>query len=145
MERAKNENDILREAVSKTFSNVERVEEKVEAERATINNLLEKMNTMEKRSKERLTKLMKDHKAEIKRAKSNNDITSSGGRGYQGGGGGGGSERDSEKARYNRKNSSYEERQNFNFSAENRATIRLKWEKRLASNLDRPGSGLANK
>ena len=50
----------------KTFSNCKRVEEKVEAERATINILLKKMNTMKKRSKERLTKLMKGHKAEYR-------------------------------------------------------------------------------
>ena len=56
MKRAEDENDILREAVSGTFRNGERVEEKVEPERATINNLFEKMNTMEKRREERLTK-----------------------------------------------------------------------------------------
>ena len=66
IERAKDENDILREAASGTFSNGERVEEKVKAERATINNLLEKMNTMEKRNEKRLTKLTKEHKAELK-------------------------------------------------------------------------------
>ena len=68
MECAKDENDTLGDAVSGTFSNGERVEEKFEAERATINNLLERTNTMDKRSKERLTKLMKEHKAELKRA-----------------------------------------------------------------------------
>ena len=52
MERAEDGNDIFREAVSGTFSNGERVEEKVKAERETIDNLLGKMNTMEKRNKE---------------------------------------------------------------------------------------------
>ena len=79
MERAEDKNDILQEAVSGTFSNGKRAEEKVKAERATINNLLEKMNTMKKRSKERSTKLMKEHKAELKRARSNNDEASGGG------------------------------------------------------------------
>ena len=42
MKCAEDENNILREAVSRTFSNGKRVEGKVEAERATIDNLLEK-------------------------------------------------------------------------------------------------------
>ena len=107
------------------------MKEKVEAERATTNNLLEKMNTMEKRSKERSTELTKEHKAELKRARSNNDVGSGSG-GYQTNDGGG--ERNHKKTRL--QNSTFKER---------KATNRAKWEKRLAMKLDKPGSGWANK
>ena len=59
---------------------------------------------MEKRNKERLAKLIKEHKAELKRARSDNDSGLSsggyknGGGGYQGSGGDGG-ERDYKKPR----------------------------------------------
>ena len=110
MKRAEDANGILREAVSGTFSDGERVEEKVEAERAMINNLLEKMNTMEKRSKERLTKLMKEHKADLKRVRSNNDKASGSGGGYRGSSGGGDGERDRKNARYQSSNRDFKER-----------------------------------
>ena len=80
MERAEYENGILIEAVSRTFSNGERVAEKVEAERAMLKNLLEKMNNMGKTNGGRLTKLVKEHIAELKRARSNDG----GGRGSRG-------------------------------------------------------------
>ena len=38
------------------FNNSKKVEEKVDAEQVMINNLLEKMNSMEKKNKERMTK-----------------------------------------------------------------------------------------
>ena len=80
MECAEGKSDMLREAGSGTFSNGKRVKEKVKAERATIKNLLEKMNNMEKINEERLTKLMKEHTAELKRARSDDG----GGRGSGG-------------------------------------------------------------
>ena len=73
MERTENENDQLKEAIRGTFSNGERMEEKVDSEKTTINNLLEKMNTMERKNKERMTTLMKEHQSELKRVRSDND------------------------------------------------------------------------
>ena len=128
MGRAEDENDILREAVSRTFSNSERVEGKVEAERVTISNLLEKMNTMEKRNEERLIKLMKEHKADLKRARNDDDGGGSS-EGYQGSSNGGG-KRDYKKARTQGRH-----------LKERKANNRAKWEELLAMKLDRPGSG----
>ena len=65
MERTENENDQLREAISGTFSNGERMEEKVDNGKETI--------TMERRNEERMTTLMKEHISELKRARSNNN------------------------------------------------------------------------
>ena len=93
---------------------------------------------MEKRSEERLTKLMKEHKAELKRARSNNDDAS----GCDGGGDG---ERDCKKARYQNQNRNFDKRQNYKYGEENKAAIRLKWEKRLVLKLEKPGSGWVNK
>ena len=67
MERTKNENDQLREAISVTFSNSKRMEEKVDNGKETINNLLEKMNNMERRNEETMTTMMKEHRSELKR------------------------------------------------------------------------------
>ena len=99
---------------------------------------------MEKRNEERLTKMMKEHKAELKRARSNNDRANS----SSGGDGGGVGERDCKKARWNRNrhfDNNSEKRRNYKYSQENRAAIRLKWEKRLVVNLDKPESSWTNK
>ena len=74
MDRTKNENDQLKEAISGTFSNGKSMEEKVDSGKATINNLLEKMNPMERKNEERMTNLMKEHQPELKIVQSiNND------------------------------------------------------------------------
>ena len=59
VERAEDENDYLREAVNGNFKNGKIVEEKVNTERATINNLLEKMTNMERKSEERIEEMMR--------------------------------------------------------------------------------------
>ena len=85
-------------------------------------------------------KLTKEHKAELKRTRSDDNGGSSsrgyqtGGRGYQGSGGGGREGRNFKKPRL----------QGRNF-IERKANIRAKWEKQLAMKLDKPGSGWANK
>ena len=89
VERAKDGNDYLREAVNDNSGNGKRVGENINTKQATINNLFEKMINMEKKNEERMTKLMRDHKAELKRARTNNGGGSSSG-GYQGGHSGGG-------------------------------------------------------
>ena len=63
------------------------MEEKVDNCKKTINNLLEKMNNMERRNEERMTKLMKEHRLELKRAQSDSSNGSShGGHRTDGGG-----------------------------------------------------------
>ena len=70
VERAEDENDYLSEAVNGNFSNGKRVEEKIDTERVTISNMLEKMTNMEKTNEERMEKLTKEHKAELTRGRS---------------------------------------------------------------------------
>ena len=139
MECTENENDQLKEAFSGTFSNGERTEEKVDNGKETINNLLEKMNTMERRNEERMTKLMKEHRSELKRARNNNN--EGGGNDRYRTNGDDYDERDRKRARFR----DFDERKNFKTQAEKYATNRLKWEKRLEEKLDKPGSGWANK
>ena len=107
------------------FSNGKRVEEKVNTEQATINNLLEKMINMEKKSKKRIEKLMRDHKAELKRARVDNSGGSSSGR-FQCGGYSGDGEREYKKPK-------------LDWAEEKRARNRVKWEKRVEEKLVKPG------
>ena len=117
------------------------MEEKVDKERATINDLLEKMNTMERRNEERMTKMMKKHKLELNRARNNYNNDDGCGWHRTNGDSGGGGERDSKRSRYD----AFDERENNRKFEEKRATNRLKWEKRLAEKLDKRGSGWAAK
>jgi hypothetical protein len=137
MERTENENDQLREAISGTFSNGERMEEKVDNGKETINNLLEKMNNMERRNEERMTTLMKEHKSELKRARNNNDGGDRGGHRTDGGG-----DRGSKRSRYN---PNFHDRFREKSKVEWCASNVLKWQKRLEEKLDKPGSGWATK
>ena len=89
VERSEAGNDYLTEAVNGDFSNGKRGKGKVDTECATFNNLLEKMNSMERKTEKRMTSMMKEHKAELKRARAKGNGGGSKG-GYQGSKGGGG-------------------------------------------------------
>ena len=58
VERAKDGNDYLREAVNDNSGNGKRVGENINTKQATINNLLEKMNSVEKKNEERMEKVV---------------------------------------------------------------------------------------
>ena len=114
------------------------MEEKVDNGKEMINNLLEKMNNMERRNEERMTTMMKEHRSELKRARSNNN-DSGGQGGHQTDRGG---ERDTKRLRYN---TAFDERKRFKTKTEYYASNVLKWKKRLEEKLDKPGSGWATK
>ena len=96
------------------------------------------MNTMERRNEERMTKLIKEHRSELKIAQSNNND----GGGHKGNRTDSGGNRDHKKSRCD---TSFNERKKFKSKAERWAINRLKWEKRLEGKLDKPGSDWANK
>ena len=142
VERAEDENNHLREAVNGNFKNCKRVEEKVNTERATINNLLEKMTNMERKSEERIEEMMRDHKADLKRARVNDSGGSSGG-GYRGNkGSDGGYQGDSG---YSGDGEREYKNPKLDWVEEKRARNRVKCEKRVKDKLDKPGNGWANK
>ena len=128
--------------MNENFSNDESVGEKFNTEQATTNNLLEKMTNIERKSEERIEKLMRDHKAELKRERVNGSGGSSGGgyrgntgsgRGHQGSGG----YSDDGESKYNKPK--------LDWAEERRARNRVKWEERVEDKLDKPGNGWANK
>ena len=131
MERTENENDQLKEAISGTFSNGERMEEIVDSGKETINNLLDKMNAMERKNEERLTTLMKQHQSDLKRFR--NDNNDGGGNDRHRTNNGGDYGRDSKRS----KDRNFDERRNYKSQAEKYATNRLKWKKRLEDKLDK--------
>ena len=144
VKRAEDENNYLREAVNGNFSNGKRVEEKVDTERAMINNLLEKMNNMGKKNEERMTKLMRDHKAELKRASPNDDDSGSSRGGYQGGNSGGGGYQGGGNYSGVGKREHKRPSTTKPGAEERRARIEANWEEKIADKLDKSGSGWAN-
>ena len=91
---------------------------------------------MEKKSEERIEKLMRDHKADLKIARVNVGGGSSGGSssgGYQCGGG------------YSSNGEREYKEPKLDWAEERRERNKAKWEKRLEDKLDKPGRGWANK
>ena len=84
-----------------------------------------------------MTTMMKEHRSELKRARSNNSDG-----GVQGGHR---TNDDDERDKKRSRTRDFDERKTFKYQAERYATNRLKWKKRLEEKLDKPGSGWADK